>query len=77
MDWLWTFLGHGGFKLVIIALVAGGHLFSKTKKKDEGNSKNGPIPIPMPQRGQSRPTPPTSPLGSPWSNGNPFDDIKK
>jgi hypothetical protein len=83
MDWLWTFLGHGGFKLLILALIGAGHLVKQVSKKvpkateSAQKSESAPKPAPVPGQLTQPPTAGTSSLGSPWSNSDAFNEINK
>ncbi|RYG57337.1 hypothetical protein EON80_28380 [bacterium] len=77
MDWLWTLMAHGGFKLVIVAVIAVSQIVKRFSKKGvavpQTRTNNEGFSAP----GFKTPKQNNSSLGSPWSGGDAFNDINK
>ena len=84
MKWnlFFDFLGHGGFKLLIIAFIIVSQILkNRQKKAREERPEMALLPNAMPSQMQTLSSPSgqkANELGSPWSSSsNPFDGAKQ
>jgi hypothetical protein len=76
MHWLTTLFAHGGFKLLIILFVVARAFIKQQKGEAKRKEKELRQPT-VPGLPQATPSIQNTPIGSPWSNGDAFNDLKK